>query len=134
MGVEVLPLLPDDKGNMNRTSKAIIWSIIFVVMLLAADQFMLRVEFSQSQMQVAKSFYLDFRQRLIALGGGDAPDSVESVIESTRPDTTPDIFKRRNEDESPRYLYLAEDGTIQFADSIEEIPVALRDGAERLSD
>ena len=119
---------------MNRTSKAIIWSIVFVVLLLAADQFMLRVEFSQPQMQVARSFYLDFRQRLIALGGGTAPDSVEAVIESTRPDTTPEVVRRRNEEDSPRYLYLAEDGTIQFADSIEEIPEALRDGAERLSD
>lgn len=119
---------------MNRTSKAIIWSIIFVVLLLAADQFMLRVEFSQPQMQVGKSFYLDFRQRLIALGGGAGSDSVESLIESNESDTTPTVVLRRNEGESPRYLYLAPDGTIQFADSIEDIPAELRDGAERLSD
>lgn len=119
---------------MNRTSKAIIWTVIFVVLLLATDQFMLRVEFSQPQMQVARSFYLDFRQRLIALGGQSEPDSVEAVIESTRPETTPDVVRRRNAGDSPRYLYLATDGTIQFADSIEEIPDELRDGAERLSD
>ncbi len=119
---------------MNRTSKAIIWTVIFVVLLLATDQFMLRVEFSQPQMQVARSFYLDFRQRLISLGGGAEPDSVEAVIESTQSDTTPAVVLRRNEVESPRYLYLDADGTIQFADSIEDIPDELRNGAERLSD
>lgn len=119
---------------MNRTSKAIVWSIVFVALLLATDQFMLRVEFSQSQMQVARSFYLDFRQRLIALGGSSDHDSVGAVIELTQPDTMPDVVRRRNEGDSPRYLYLDAEGTIQFADSIEEIPTALRDGVERLSD
>jgi hypothetical protein len=119
---------------MNRTSKAIIWSILFVVLLLAADQFMLRVEFTQPQMQVARSFYLDFRNRLIALGSGGDPASVEAVIESTQTDTTPGVVLRRNEGDSPSYLYLDADGVIQFADSLEEIPRELRSSAERLAD
>ena len=119
---------------MNRTSKAIIWTIIFVALLLAADQFMLRVAFSQPQMQVARSFYLDFRQRLITLGGDGEPGSVEEVIESTEADTTPEVFTRRNESESLRYFYIDTDGNIQFADSLEEIPRELRNSAERLSD
>jgi hypothetical protein len=119
---------------MNRTSKAIIWTILFIVLLLAADQFMLRVEFSQPQMQVARSFYLDFRERLIALGGEGEPESVEAVIESTEADTIPEAFTRRNEGEALRYFYIDTDGNIQFADSIEEIPRELRNSAERLAD
>ena len=117
---------------MNRTAKAIIWTILFVVLLLATDQFLLRVNFSQPQMQVARSFYLDFRQRLITLGGGQ--ESVETVIESSQSETIPGLVLRRNEGETPRYLYLDQDGNIQFADSIEDIPRELRDQAERMSD
>lgn len=119
---------------MNRTSKAIIWSIIFFALLLAADQFMLRVEFSRPQMQVAKSFYLDFRQRLIALGGDEIPESVEAVIDSSDDASTPGIVLKRNEGDAPRYLYLDTDGNIQFADSLDDIPRELRGEAERLSD
>ena len=132
-GGEIL-FFTSTKGIMNRTSKAIIWTIIFMALLLAADQFMLRVEFSQPQMQVARSFYLDFRERLIDLGGEPAPGSVEAVIESTRPDTTPGIVTRRNEGDSPSYMYLDPEGVIQFADSLEEIPRGLRSRAERLAD
>ncbi len=119
---------------MNRTSKAIIWSLLFVVLLLACDQLMLRIEFTQPQMQVARSFYLDFRHRLISLSGGVEPESVEAVIEATRPDTVPGVVSRRNKGDSPRYLYVDEEGVIQFADSLEEIPHELRSRAERLGD
>ncbi len=119
---------------MNRTSKAIIWTIIFVALLLAADQFLLRIEFSQPQMQVARSFYLDFRQRLITLGGAPSPDSVEAVIELDRPVAVPGVVLRRNDVDSPSYLYLDKNGIIQFADSLEEIPRELRKEAERLAD
>lgn len=121
------------KGIMNRTSKAIIWSLLFVVLLLACDQFMLRVEFTQPQMQVARSFYLDFRHRLIALSGDPEPESVEVVIEETRPDTTPKAYMGSNE-EPPRYFYVDADGTIQFVDSLEAIPRELRNSAKRLAD
>ena len=119
---------------MNRTAKAIIWTIIFVALLLATDQFLLRVEFSQAQMQVARSFYLDFRQRLIALGGGADPGSVEAVIETNQETALPGVVVRRNEADEPRYLYLDADGNIQFANSLEDIPRTLRDQAERLSE
>lgn len=120
---------------MSRTAKAIIWTLIFVALLLATDQFLLRVEFSQPQMQVARSFYLDFRQRLITLGGGDSePGSVEAVIETDSTETTPGVVMRRNETDGPRYLYLDPDGNIQFADSLDEIPRELRGQAERLSE
>jgi hypothetical protein len=118
---------------MNRTSKAIIWSLLFVVLLLASDQFMLRVEFTQPQMQVARSFYLDFRHRLIALFDGTEPESVDAVIEATRPDTTPKAYMDSN-GEAPRYFYVDADGNIQLVDSLEAIPRELRNSAKRLAD
>jgi hypothetical protein len=119
---------------MNRTTKAIIWTFVFLLLLLAVDQFLLRVDFAQPQMRIVRSFYLDFRQRLLTLGGSSAPDSVDEIIESERRGVTPAQTPQRKTAASPRYLYVDQDGTLQFADSLEEIPPALRKGAQRLED
>lgn len=120
------------RERMNRTGKAIIWTFVFLLALLAVDQFLLRVEFSQPQLKVARSFYLDFRQRLVSLGRASGPKSVDAVIDAAElpPASTP---QRRSEG-GPRYLFVDEQGTLQFADSLEEIPPALRGKAQRLED
>jgi len=117
---------------MNRTGKAIIWTFVFLLALLAADQFLLRVEFSQPQLQVARKFYLDFRQRLVSLGRTSGPKSVEAVIDAA--DTPPASTPQRQPGKGPRYLFVDEQGALQFADSLEEIPPSLRKGAQRLED
>lgn len=117
---------------MNRTGKAIIWTFVFLLALLAADQFLLRVEFTQPQLRVARKFYLDFRQRLVSLGRASGPKSVDAVIDAAgSPPATP---SQRQPASGPRYLYVDEQGTLQFADSLEEIPPALRGKAQRLED
>jgi len=119
---------------MNRTTKAIIWTFVFLLLLLAVDQFLLRVEFVQPQMRVARSFYLDFRQRLFTLGGSSGPDSVDAVIDAERRDAAPAQTPQRKTSNAPRYLYVDAQGTLQFVDSLEEIPPHLRKGAQRLED
>jgi len=119
---------------MNRTAKAIIWTFVFLLLLLAADQFLLRVEFAQPQMRVARGFYLDFRQRLFSLGQAPTPDSVEAVIDADRLPPIPPETPQRKSEGSPRYLYVDAQGALQFADSFEEIPPSLRGGAQRLED
>ncbi len=113
---------------MNKSSKAIFWVIVFFCLLLTVDQFLLRVEFRSGGMQVAQEFYLDFRQRLIGLGSAPAPQSVEEVI-SEKEDVAP-----VPEAPAPRYLYADENGQLQFADSMEDIPPEFRKGAERMDE
>jgi len=114
---------------MNKSSKAIFWVIIFFCLLLAVDQFLLRVEFKFGGMQVAQEFYLDFRQRLIGLTGGSSPDSVEEVITEKQDDVAPVL-----EPPAPRYLYADENGQLQFANSMEDIPPEFRKGAQRMEE
>lgn len=120
---------------MNRTAKAIVWTFVFLLMLLAADQFLLRVEFTQAQMRVVQGFYLDFRQRLVSLGHAPKPKSVEAVIDADKTASTsvPETPQRKATS-SPRYLYVDAEGVLQFADSFEEIPPELRSGAQRLEE
>jgi len=113
---------------MNKTSKAIFWIIVFFALLLAVDQFLLRVEFKSGGMQVAREFYLDFRQRLIGLGSVAGPSSVEEVI-SGKDEPAPAA-----EGAAPRYLYADENGQLQFANSMEDIPPRFRKNAERLEE
>jgi hypothetical protein len=114
---------------MNKSSKAIFWVIIFFCLLLAFDQFLLRVEFKFGGMQVAQEFYLDFRQRLIGLTGAPAQTSVEEVISEKRDDVAPVL-----EPPAPRYLYADENGQLQFADSMEDIPPQFRKDAQRMDE
>jgi len=115
---------------MNKSSKAIFWVIIFFCMLLAVDQFMLRVEFKTGGMQVAQEFYLDFRQRLVGLAGSPEPKSVEEVISEKEPAAAPTA----PEAPAPRYLYADENGQLQFANSMEDIPPQFRKGAQRMEE
>ena len=113
---------------MSQSSKAIFWVIVFFGLLLAVDQLLLRAEFSSGGMRVAQEFYLDFRQRLIGLGSESAPKSVEDVL-TEKPAVSPGPAAS-----SPRYLYADENGQLQFATSMEDIPPEFRKDAERLED
>ena len=113
---------------MNKSSKAIFWVIVFFCMLLAVDQFMLRVESKSGGLQAAQEFYLDFRQRLIGLGAS-GPESVEEVLVEKEPTAVVKV-----EGDNPRYLYADENGQLQFADSMEDIPPEFRKGAERMDE
>ena len=115
---------------MNKSSKAIFWVIVFFLVLLGADQFLIRVEFRSGGMQVAQEFYLDFRQRLFGLGQTSDPASVDAVIgeeKKQQPAST-------RQAEAPRYLYADENGQLQFANSMEDIPSQYREQAERLEE
>ncbi len=114
---------------MNKSAKAIFWVIVFFCLLLAVDQFLLRVEFKSGGMQVAREFYLDFRTRLIGLGSDAGPKSVEEAIGAKPPTAV-----IRVEGDSPRYLYADENGQLQFANSMEEIPPEFRKGAQRMEE
>ena len=115
---------------MNKSSKAIFWVIVFFCILIGFDQFLLRVEFKTGGMQVAQEFYLDFRQRLISLGGTSGPKSVEEAI--TDKDST--VVTPAQEEKSPRYLYADQNGQLQFADSMEDIPPQFRKDAQRMDE
>ncbi|PLY00025.1 MAG: hypothetical protein C0623_08110 [Desulfuromonas sp.] len=115
---------------MSKSSKAIFWVIIFFCVLLAFDQFMLRVEFRTGGTQAAQEFYLDFRQRLIGLVVSSEPTTVEQVISDKQPAAAPAAAATPE----PRYLYADENGQLQFANSMEDIPPQFRKDAERLEE
>ena len=128
--------------------KWLFWTFLFLVMLVAVDQFFLQVPPLHPAHAAVSRFYQDFRGRLLfMLGGEDAvrqptatrqpedagsttpsPDSIEAVIDQQPATPAPE------EENAPRYLYSDAEGQLQFADSLEEIPPRYRRDAQQLAD
>jgi len=123
---------------MKRIARSLLWTILFLLILAAVDQFFVRVPIQQPAIKAVRHFYLDFRTRLGHLWPGTQPTSVEAVIERAeqapvkpQPVTTkakPAVNKE------PSYFYADEKGELRFADSLSEIPERFRKDAQRLEE
>lgn len=116
---------------MKRIGVVILWSFLFLALLLAMDQVLLRESLPIPGYPAVRQFYLDFRSRLLA--GAEktpvkmaAPRQVPTAPPSSRASATP-------AERTPRYLYEDARGELQFADSLKEIPPPLRKSARRLA-
>ncbi len=103
-----------------------LWLGLTVALLLIADQFMLKRNFTTPGLTQVQVFYRDFRARLLTLGRTDAyHDHIGQTIEA---ELTPPA------DQSARYLYVDRDGVLHFADRLDEVPAAYRQEAQRLAE
>jgi len=127
---------------MNKFVKFLLWSLVFLGLLLACDQLLLRVPMQQPALAAVRAFYLDFRGRLIDLGEGRSPATIDQVIDravTTGPEddgpaqaqapAAPDPGGTQ-----PHYLYVDGEGNLQFADRLEEIPARYRKEARSLAE
>jgi hypothetical protein len=123
---------------MKRFARSLLWALLFLLILVAIDQFFLRVPTDQPALKAVRHFYLDFRTRLLGLIPGPGATSVEAVIE--RAERAP--VQQRSQPvtkkpappaaKGPSYFYADEQGELRFADSLDEIPERFRKGAQRL--
>ena len=118
---------------MKKMTGFLVWSLVFLLVLLAADQLLVHVKLEGKGLTAVQTFYLDFRSRLFALVDGQPAPSVESLIKQaetppTKPAGPPAAEK------SPRYLYVDRDGELHFAESLQEVPAEFRQEAQALSE
>ncbi len=128
---------------MFRMFRYFLWVVVVLAMILSFDQLMLSWPMTISGLRETQQFYIDFRQRLgnLAEGGASkspgkpaaspakprtAGDSIASVI--TR-EASPEKVEKNS-----RYLYVDRNGTLQFADSLKQVPARYRDSAQRLAE
>lgn len=135
---------------MSRPTKAIFWTVLFLIMMLAIDQFLVQVPPLHPAHAVVCDFYRDFRGRLIDLAFGEkkaAPKSIEAVIDKqqkkqpaapqqakkTAPASVPAApITPPPTGTSPRYLYSDGKGELHFVDSLDEVPDEFRGQAQPL--
>jgi hypothetical protein len=127
---------------MIRLIKAFVWVFLFGILFLAIDQFFVQVAPTHPAHATARDFYLDFRKRFLATvveTGKEPTESIEAVIDQQqkagrklspglydKPGTSETTMPSRSSSESQRYIYSDQNGELQFADSLDEVPEDLR--------
>lgn len=116
---------------MLKLLKYFLWLVVIFTLLIGFDQLMRKLPMHSPGLKQTQQFYLDFRTRLVGLVKIDtvpSPASIESVIEKTATVATP-ATKKTN-----RYLYVDSDGTLQFVDSLQQVPTKYRQDAQLLAE
>jgi len=114
---------------MSKLLKMLFWLLLLVAIFIGLDQFFLQVPLNAPGLSQVQRFYVDFRGRLLELAGvPEQKQSIEQLIESTDPQR-PEAKRK-----SPRYLYVDENGALQFADSFEQVPPRFRKDAQPLAE
>lgn len=135
--------------------RALLWTFCFLALLLTLDQLALRLHPATPVLQELQSDYREFRSRLLGKTPRE-PLTIEAVInaDATPPVKKPQkvapqkslkvstkapqqqhvLQKKPSTPTADKYLYVDAEGELQFADRLEEIPAALRSGAQPLKD
>ncbi len=122
---------------MIRMARFLIWTVVFLAVLLAFDQFMVRVPVKITGIQAVQRFYVDFRgrmQHLVLKPTRSLPPSgastVESIIEKT--EAAPGRRTSAPAARGPKFLYVDKQGELRFADTLDQIPERYRASVQRL--
>jgi hypothetical protein len=65
--------------DMKKSLSALLWTLVFIALLLGLDQFFLHIPATVSPHQEAQTFYLDLRARLLLLGTGASPEASQQA-------------------------------------------------------
>ncbi|OQY17157.1 MAG: hypothetical protein B6I36_09345 [Desulfobacteraceae bacterium 4572_35.1] len=129
---------------MKKITFGFIWLVSFLLLLLVLDQFLLRYPgFNTPLLDDFQHFYQDLRQRVIAVETSPQPHTIQGVISASKEPVDGTgvvqqaykVYEKiaRQEEPAPvRYIYLDEQNTLNFADSLEDIPLELRSSARKL--
>jgi hypothetical protein len=142
---------------MKRLSSFLFWCFLFLGVCFGLDQLLVRVEMPVPVLAEARTFYVDFRTRLVNLAQrvaeGQPPAGTEKTPprppkhESARSKAIELTLAASEEEEispattkpfspstegSPRYLYVDGKGALLFSDRLEDIPAAYRKEAQFL--
>ncbi|MCD6187023.1 MAG: hypothetical protein J7K09_02565 [Desulfuromusa sp.] len=116
---------------MLRLLKYFLWVVVILTLTIGFDQLMIELPLHTPGLKQTQRFYVDFRTRLVDLLKGDTgpqPDIIKEVIEKTA--TAPKQAAKK----ASRYLYVDSAGTLQFADSLQQVPSQYRQDARPLAE
>ncbi len=117
---------------MLKMTRWFIWGLFTLLLLTALDQVLLRVALPVPGYADVQVFYVDFRSRLLGLAGNDSvaqminDNKLPAVSLPAKAETTPKA--------QTRYLYADGEGALQFADSLDMVPLQYRRDAQPLAE
>lgn len=109
---------PSKPSMGRRLGGFLFWTALFLLLLAAADQALLRMTPKNPLLVELQDCYLDLRSRLLTRQS----DSIEELLEQASP--------------SPKksYFYADRQGELHFVDSLQEVPLPYRNDAQPLTD
>jgi hypothetical protein len=116
------------KASAGPFRRLLLWAAVFLALLLAADQALMRLSFGPSLLREFQLCYRDFRCRLTGSfcpPVAQAPETIEAAIAGG---------SGRTREAVRSYLYVDGQGTLQFADRLEDVPPAYRSEAQPLAE
>lgn len=115
---------------MLKLLKLLFWVVVVGAVLVGGDQVLVRVPLEAPGVSQVQGFYVDFRGRLLRLIGIEVakPGSIEQMIGATA------AAPGKKAQTPSRYLYVDDAGSLQFADSLEQVPARFRKDAQPLAD
>lgn len=113
---------------MKRLVRFFLRAALFFAVLLAFDQLVLRIPLDLPGVRETRTFYLDFRDRLLNMTAAPKGPSIETAIDRSadKEQEAPSAAAQ------PRYLYVDRQGNLNFADNLEQVPLSYRQDAQRL--
>lgn len=120
---------------MKKMIFAFVWLVSFLLLLLVCDQFLLRYPGKDLPLlNDFQQFYQDFRQRLIKLEAqrSTSPPKTATTVEEVLANREQEVTRSTPAAAETRYLYLDEQGALNFADRFDEIPLPFRQSAKPL--
>jgi hypothetical protein len=96
----------------------LLWVVLFALLLVAADQAMLRLTPQGPLLGELQDCYRDLRSRLLI---HTSPDAIEELLE-------------QSEAPSQSYFYADRQGELHFVDSLQQVPARYRNEAQLLAE
>jgi hypothetical protein len=138
------------KKSSRPVLRFLLWTAVFLLLAVAADQVLLHLSVDQPLLRNFQVCYKDFRTRLLKTPATTTPKAVpqRTARPSTSrpstarkgtvlPKTVEAAIEREAGSSAPStgsYLYVDGEGTLQFADSLEEVPSAYRSKAQPMAE
>lgn len=108
---------PSKSSTGRRLSSFLLWTALFLLLLVAADQALLRLTPKSSLLSELQDCYLDLRSRLLTRQS----DSIGELLEQPIPP-------------KKSYFYADRQGELHFVDSLQEVPHPYRNEAQLLAE
>ena len=105
--------------------------VVILILSIGFDQIMTKTPLNTPGLKESQTFYVDFRARFIGLfvsGSHKPKNTIENVIEKSTQRTP--VTKSQ----PTRYLYVDDNGVLQFADSLKSVPLKYQNDAQPLAD
>jgi len=116
---------------MLKLFKYFLWLVVIATLIIGFDRLLVLVPLKAPGLNETQTFYTDFRSRFFNLfvdNQRKQQDKIKRVIEKSA------VLEPQAPEKSSRYLYVDENGALQFADNLQQVPFKYRHNAQPLAE